>query len=150
ILALLLAAVLAACSGAATPTSTPAPTTAATAAPTQAPTTAPTATPTATPVAEFPVTVNDDEGTKVTIDKEPQKIVSLTPAATEPLSALGLRDRVVGKPQDVDLSPPEAAPIPEVAVYDAVDVEKVTGLEPDLVIAGGNNFNKPEAIAQLR
>jgi iron complex transport system substrate-binding protein len=35
-------------------------------------------------------------------------------------------------------------------VYDAVDVEKVVGLEPDLVIAGGNNFNKPEAITQLR
>ena len=29
-------------------------------------------------------------------------------------------------------------------------VEKVVSLEPDLVIAGGNNFNKPEAITQLR
>jgi iron complex transport system substrate-binding protein len=138
---------IAACSGA---TATSAPTSIATSAPTPAPTAASTAPPTATPVAEFPVTVTDDEGTAVTIDAEPHKIVALTPAATETLFALGLGDRVVGKAQDVDLFPPEAAPIPEVAVYDAVDVEKVTGLEPDLVIAGGNNFNKPEAITQLR
>jgi iron complex transport system substrate-binding protein len=150
ILALLLAAVVAACSGASatpTPTTSPlsaSPAPAATAAPTAAPTDVPTA------VAEFPVTLSDDEGTKVTIAREPQKIVSLTPAATETLFALGLGDRVVGKAQDVDLYPPQAGPIPEVAVYDAVDVEKVTGLEPDLVIAGGNNFNKPEAITQLR
>ena len=31
-----------------------------------------------------------------------------------------------------------------------MDVEKIVSLEPDLVIAGGDNFNPPEAIAQLR
>jgi len=144
-LAALLAVLVAACSGAAA-TPTPAPT----AVPTQAPTQAPTATPAPSPVAAFPVTLTDDEGTKVTIQREPQKIVALTPAATETLFALGLGDRVVGKAQDVDLYPPEAGPIPEVAVYDNVDVEKVTALQPDLVIAGGNNFIAPDSIARLR
>jgi iron complex transport system substrate-binding protein len=37
-----------------------------------------------------------------------------------------------------------------VASYTAVDVEKIVGLETDLVIAGGNFFNDPAAIAQLR
>jgi iron complex transport system substrate-binding protein len=37
-----------------------------------------------------------------------------------------------------------------VASYTGVDVEKVVSLEPDLVIAGGNGFNPPEAIAKLR
>lgn len=147
LLAALLAVMLAACSGAA---ATPAPTSAPTTAPTAAPTAALTEAPTASAVAAFPATLTDDEGTSVTIDAEPQKIVALTPAATETLFALGLGDRIVGKAQDLALFPPEAGPIPEVAVYDAVDVEKVTSLEPDLVIAGGNNFNKPEAIAQLR
>ena len=147
LLAVLLAAVSAACSGAVAPSAPPA---TPTVAPTAAATAAPTATPTATPVAAFPVTLTDDEGTSVTIKAEPEKIVSLTPAATETLFALGLGKRVVGKAQDVALYPPEAGPIPEVAVYDAVDVEKVVGLDPDLVIAGGNNFNKPEAITQLR
>ena len=149
ILAALLAVLLAACSGAGP---TPAPTDAAprTAAATPTATDTPTGAPSATAVAEFPVTITDDEGTSLTIATEPQKIVTLTPAATETLFALGLGDRVVGRAADVTLYPPEAAPIPEVAVYDAVDVEKVVGLEPDLVIAGGNNFNKPEAITQLR
>ena len=147
ILFALVAVLAAACSGAAP---TPAPTSVPTQAPTQAPTSAPTAAPTATALAEFPVTLTDDEGTSVTIDAEPQKIVSLTPAATETLFALGLGDRVVGRAQDVFNFPPEAASIPEVAVYDTVDVEKVVGLEPDLVIAGGNFFTKPEAIDQLR
>jgi iron complex transport system substrate-binding protein len=32
----------------------------------------------------------------------------------------------------------------------AVDVEKIVGLGADLVIAGGNSFNSPDAIAKLR
>ena len=137
VVAALLAILVAACSGSAA---------------TQAPTAVPTATvaPTPTPVAPFPVSLTDDEGTTVTIDAEPERIVSLTPAATETLFALGLGDRVVGRAADLTMYPPEAEPIPEVAVYDAVDVEQVVGLEPDLVIAGGNNFTKAEAIDQLR
>ena len=151
ILVALLAVLAAGCSGA-SPAQGPSavPATAPTQGPTTAPTTAPTDAPTPTIVAEFPVTLTDDEGTSVTIDTEPHRIVSLTPAATETLFALGLGDRVVGKAQDVFNFPPEAASIPEVAVYDTVDVEQVVGLEPDLVIAGGNFFTKPEAVQQLR
>ena len=32
----------------------------------------------------------------------------------------------------------------------SVDVEKIVGLKADLVIAGGNGFNKPDSLAQLR
>ena len=46
--------------------------------------------------------------------------------------------------------PPEAANVPDVAKFGSVDVEKIVGLGADLVIAGGSNFNPPEAIAQLR
>ena len=48
-----------------------------------------------TPAAAFPVTVTDDEGTAVEIAAEPETIVSLTPANTEILFALGAGDRVV-------------------------------------------------------
>src|SRR3954453_23986062 len=85
----------------------------------------------------FPVTVKDDEGTDVTITSEPKKIVSLTPATTETLFAIGAGSRVVGKVQDPANYPPEASTVPEVATYAGVDVEKVIALEPDLVIAGG-------------
>ena len=53
--------------------------------------------------------MTDDEDNSVTIPAEPPKIVSLTPAATETLFALGLGDRLVGKVEDFSLYPPEAA-----------------------------------------
>ena len=105
---------------------------------------------TASPEAAFPLTITDDEGTSVEIPAEPQQIVSLTPAATETLFALGLGDRVVGKVEDFSVYPPEAASVPDVAKFGSVDVEKIVGLGTDLVIAGGSNFNPPEAIEKLR
>lgn len=158
LIALTLAAglVLAACGGAAAPspsaTAAPAtetPTQVVTAAPaTEAPTPAPTETP------AFPVTLTDDEGTAVTIPAEPQHIVSLTPAATETLFALGVGDRIVGKAQDIAVYPPEAANVPDVEAFDGtavkVDTEKIVAAKADLVIAGGNYLTPPEAITKLR
>jgi iron complex transport system substrate-binding protein len=76
--------------------------------------------------------------------------VSLTPAATETLFALGVGDRIVGKVEDFSAFPPEATKVPDVAKFGSVDVEKIVGLGTDLVIAGGSNFNPPESIAKLR
>jgi iron complex transport system substrate-binding protein len=98
----------------------------------------------------FPLTLTDDEGTVVELAAEPGRIVSLTPAATETLFALGVGDRIVGKVEDFSLYPPEAAAIPDVAKFGEVDVEQIVSLEPDLVVAGGNNFNPPDKIEQLR
>ncbi|MDH5243277.1 MAG: ABC transporter substrate-binding protein [Chloroflexota bacterium] len=112
---------------------------------------APVADPT-TPASPSPAifaTVTDDEGTIVEIPMEPQRIVSLTPATTEILFALGAGPRVIAT-TDFDDYPPEAVELPDVASYQAVDVEKIVGLDADLVIAGGNFFNDPNAIAQLR
>jgi iron complex transport system substrate-binding protein len=113
-----------------------------------APTSAPTGSP--TQVAAFPTTVTDDEGTVVEIPEEPEVILSLTPATTETLFALGLGDRIAGKGEDFFVYPPEAASIPDVATFDAVDIEKVVSLEPDLVFAGGNFFTPPDAIERMR
>ncbi|OGO59403.1 MAG: hypothetical protein A2V85_08760 [Chloroflexi bacterium RBG_16_72_14] len=142
---LLAVTLLAACAGpAATPTLDPV--TPAPSAP--AATALPTATPTEAPA--FPVTLTDDEGTEVTIPAEPARIVSLTPAATETLFAIGAGNRLVGKVEDFSLYPPEAASVPDVAKFGSVDVERIVGLGTELVIAGGSNFNPPEAIAKLR
>ena len=100
------------------------------------------------PPAAF-ATVTDDEGTVVTIPTEPQRIVSLTPATTEVLFAIGAGPRVIAT-TDFDDYPPEAVALPDVATFQSVDVEKIVGMEADLVIAGGNSLNDPKAIAQLR
>lgn len=146
ILALVLAALLAACGG---PAGTASPAATASADPTaSAP--AATATPDATPATGFPATIVDDEGTEVALPSEPQRIVTLTPAATETVFALGIGDRLVGKVEDFALYPPEAADVPDVAGFGTVDVEAIVAYGADLVIAGGSNFNPPEAIARLR
>ena len=111
---------------------------------TAAPTTSPTA------VAAFPTTITDDEGTIVEIAEEPQVILSLTPATTEILFALGVGDRIAGKGEDFFLYPLEAGAIPDVATFDAVDIEQVVALEPDLVFAGGNFFTPPDSIDRMR
>ena len=108
------------------------------------------ASPTPTPPPAFPASFTDDEGTAVTLASEPRTIVSLTPAATEILFALGAGDRIKGKGQDVFHYPPQADAVPDVATFDSVDVEKIVALAPDVVFAGGNFFTPPDSIAKLR
>jgi iron complex transport system substrate-binding protein len=100
-------------------------------------------------VATFPITLTDDENGSATLAAAPQRIVSLTPATTEILFALGVGDRVVAT-DDTSTFPAAAEPLPDVATYGKVDVEQIVGLDADLVIAGGLGFNPPEAVAQLR
>ncbi len=114
---------------------------------TPAPTAAPSPTP--TPAPAFPVTLTGDDGTAVTLAAEPQKIVSLTPAVTETLFAVGAGDRVVAT-DDASDYPAAAKTLPHVVDFGTVDVEKVVSLAPDLVIAGGAGFTSADAIAKLR
>jgi len=88
--------------------------------------------PTTTPVA--PIAVEDDVGNTVTLNAQPQRIISLAPSHTEILYALGLGDRMVGVTEYCNY-PPEAAEKPKVGGFSDVDLEQVVGLEPDLVLA---------------
>jgi iron complex transport system substrate-binding protein len=101
-------------------------------------------------VPTYPLALADDGGTQVTLKALPRSIVSLTPAATETLYALGVGDRLVGKVEDFALYPPEAGSVPDVAKFGSVDVERIVALKADLVIAGGSDFNPPADIARLR
>lgn len=99
---------------------------------TPAPTAVP-PTPTAAAPA-FPVTITDDDKRTVTIAAEPKRIVSLVPSMTEVLFALGLGDRVVGNTTFCDY-PEEAKSKEKVGEFAKIDLEKVVGLSPDLVLA---------------
>lgn len=109
----------------------------------------PSAAPSEAPASDYPMTVTDDEGTDVEIAARPERIVSLTPATTEILFAIGAGDRVIAT-TDADDYPPEAVPLPDVATFASVDIERIVALEADLVIAGGNEFTPSEAIRSLR
>ncbi len=98
---------------------------------------------------DFPLTVIDDEGTAVTIEAYPERIISLSPSSTETVFTLGAGDRLVGG-TDYDDYPPEAVDLTDVATYTGVIMEQVVALEPDLVLAAGNFFTPPDDIATMR
>jgi iron complex transport system substrate-binding protein len=104
--------------------------------------------PQASPVDAFPVTITDDDGVSVTIEEEPERIVTFAPSATEIVFALGLGDRVVGVSGPFDDHPAEAADIQEIggAGDFGVDpnIEQVVALEPDLfvTIKGGDQWKE--------
>jgi len=97
----------------------------------------------------FPVTVTDDEGTEVTLETAPQRIISLSPANTEITFALGAGDRLVGR-TDWDDYPAAARELTAVASFTGVNMEQVVALEPDLVLAAGNFFTPPDDVARMR
>jgi iron complex transport system substrate-binding protein len=152
-LAVAVVALLAACSSGASQIPSIPPDATGSIAPASTGTPAPSGSPSAAAVT-FPLTITDDEGTKVEIAEEPDSIVSLTPATTETLFALGVGDRIVGKGSDFFLYPPEASAIPDVQAFNgtevAVDVEKIVDLDPDVVFAGGNFGTPPADIERLR
>ena len=98
--------------------------------------------------AAFPITVTDDAGRVVTIDDEPERIVSLAPSNTEIVCAVEACDRLVGV-TDFDDHPPEVADVEKVVISAAVDVERVVSAEPDLVLAAGNELTPSDVIARL-
>ena len=63
----------------------------------------------------------------------PQRIVSLVPAATEMLFAMGAHDRLVGV-GSYDNYPPEATRLPRLGGLLDPNVERLLGLKPDLAV----------------
>ncbi|HHV62051.1 MAG TPA: cobalamin-binding protein [Firmicutes bacterium] len=84
--------------------------------------------------ARFPLTVVDDAGRQVTINKEPTRIVSLAPSNTEILFALGLGNRVVGVTTYCNY-PPEATKKEKIGGFADPSIERIISLSPDLVLA---------------
>ncbi|MFB4473184.1 ABC transporter substrate-binding protein [Oceanobacillus caeni] len=97
----------------------------------------------------FPVTITDATDQEVTIEKEPEKIVSLIPSNTEIAFALGLGDKVVGV-SDNDNYPEEVADIEKIGGME-FNIEKIISLEPDLVLAHASSMgSSEEGFQQLR
>ncbi|HEV8236908.1 MAG TPA: helical backbone metal receptor, partial [Gemmatimonadaceae bacterium] len=63
----------------------------------------------------------------------PRRIISLVPATTEMLFAMGAGDRIAGV-SDYDRFPPEVSKFPKVGGLIDPNVERVISLRPDLVI----------------
>jgi iron complex transport system substrate-binding protein len=116
----------------------------------------PTVTPRSSPVpfpspasaVTFPVTVTDDAKRQVSIDKAPQRIISLAPSNTEILFALGLGKKVVGVTDFCDY-PTEAKTIAKVGGMKA-NVETIVSLAPDLILTIGGNADLVKRFEDLK
>src|SRR5262245_32125019 len=76
----------------------------------------------------------------------PSRIVSLAPALTEFLFAVGAGDRVVGVTAFCDY-PEEARKLPKVGGYTTPSVEAILALRPDLVLVSPASGNRDSALS---
>jgi iron complex transport system substrate-binding protein len=81
-------------------------------------------------------TFNDEVGREVTFPFPPKRIVSLAPNITEILFSLGLDEEIVGVSTHCNF-PAKAKGKVRVGSYIRLDFEKITSLNPDLIIATG-------------
>jgi iron complex transport system substrate-binding protein len=97
------------------------------------------------------VTVIDDVGRKVTLPRIPQRIVSIAPGATEMLFAAGAGSRVIATVEFSE-EPAEAKKVPRIGDSNAVDIERVVALRPDVVVVwdGGNNVAQINRLENLK
>ena len=84
----------------------------------------------------------DDWGRTVALAAPARRIVSLAPATTELVFALGLGDRLVGRTRWCDY-PPAALRVPDVGDGMGPNVEAVAARRPDLVLLYASPANRP-------
>ena len=88
----------------------------------------------ATASAAASITVKDDVGNDIRLEHPARRIVSLSPHTTELLYAAGAGAYVVGVSNYSDY-PPAALQVTSVGRINALDIEKILTLKPDLVVA---------------
>jgi iron complex transport system substrate-binding protein len=92
--------------------------------------------------AEFPVTVGD-----LTLDTEPQRVVSMSATATEMLFAISAGDKVVAV-DNFSNFPKDVEALPKVDAYQP-SVEAISELDPDLVVISYDPGNLVEQLNAL-
>ena len=103
----------------------------------------------------YPLTVVDQAGREVTIESEPQTIVSGYYISTSLVLALGQGDKLVGVEAKADtrdiyrLSAPEIMELPSVGTAKEFDLEGCAALDPDLVILPLKLAEAADSLAEL-
>lgn len=92
----------------------------------------------------------DDAGEQIVFSSPAKRIISLAPHITELLFAIGVGDRIVATVEYSDY-PPAAKQIKRIGGYNAIDLESILTLQPDLIIAwrSGNNPVQVEKLQAL-
>jgi iron complex transport system substrate-binding protein len=102
-------------------------------------------TPSSEPGASFPMTLQSRDGSSITLKAAPQRIVSLAPAATETLCAIGAGDQIVAV-EKFENCPSGSSAKPALDAF-MPDVEAIAAQRPDLVFT---TYNPPGFVEALR
>jgi len=95
-----------------------------------------------------PLKVQDARGKVFALSHPPQRIISLSPAITETLFALGLDREIVGVTNLCNY-PPKAKKKMKVGSYIHPNVEKIIALQPDLVLSTSHTSLATQKLEEL-
>ncbi len=100
--------------------------------------------------AKAKIQVKDDSGQIVTLQQPARKVVSLSPGLTELIYSAGGSEYIKGVVRYSDY-PEQAKTVPLIGSYNALDLEKILSLQPDLVVAwkSGNPKHQIEQLKKL-
>jgi iron complex transport system substrate-binding protein len=96
---------------------------------------------------KFPVEITDDAGQTVTIDAQPEAIVTLSPSFAEVLFEIGAGGAVVAVDENADY-PAEVADLPKISGFEP-SVEAIAAYEPDLVMMAFDPSGLQKALTDL-
>ena len=94
------------------------------------------------------ISVVDDDGNTINLPSAAQSVVSLAPHATELLFVINAGDRLVATVEHSDY-PAAAQRVRRIGSYNALDLEAILALQPDLVI-GWRTGNNPVQLEKLQ
>lgn len=94
----------------------------------------------------FPITIKDDSGQEITLEKEPESIISMQPSNTEIAYALGLGDKMIGV-SDYCNYPVETADVEKVGGQD-MNAEMILTLMPDVIFVTDYHHQNHDTILQ--
>lgn len=107
------------------------------------------------PAQSGPITVTDQAGRTVTLEKPAEKIVSCYYLVTASLLTLGQKDKIVGIEMKANsrelykLAAPEFLDLPGVGSGKETNIEAIAALEPDLVLLPSKQLEAAETLTGL-
>lgn len=94
----------------------------------------------------YPMKITDSYNREVTLEKKPERIISIAPNITETIAALNAESKLVGRTEFCDY-PESIKSVESIGTLSEPNIEKIVELKPDLVIAS-THFKK-ETVQKL-